>query len=238
MDRARAIIEKIACKSDKAILFHSASGKDSIALLDLLAPHFKQIVCVYMYVVKDLTHINRYIRYAERKYPNAKFIQVPHFALSSYRKYGHMGLKADDSVRLVNLNDIVGALKERLGIEWAFLGFKKSDSMNRRLMLGRYEDEAINEQNKACYPLSAYKNSDIIDYIKRNGLIYPECYGKSQSSGTAIDELDYLLFLRKNYPEDLKKVFADFPLSERVLFEYDYEQNKAERDDSDMEVGD
>lgn len=238
MKRASAIIEKIAGKSDEVILFHSASGKDSIALLDLLAPHFKRIVCVYMYIVKDLRHINRYVRYAERHYPNVQFLQVPHFALYSYKKVGYMGMKKDDSVRSVNLANITDAIRERFGIEWAFLGFKKSDSMNRRLMLSTYEDEAINEKNKACYPLSSYKNSDILEYIKRKGLIYPECYGKGQSSGTAIGDLDYLLFLRENYPDDLAKVMADFPLSERILFEYDYEKDKAERDEDDMEESD
>lgn len=235
MKRASAIIEKIAGKSDEVILFHSASGKDSIALLDLLAPHFKRIVCVYMYVVKDLRHINRYVRYAERHYSNVQFVQVPHFVLNSYKRGGYMGMKRDDTVKAVQLTDVANAIRERYGIEWAFFGFKKSDSMNRRLMLATYEDEAINEKNKACYPLSAYKNSDVREYIKRKGLITPESYGKGQSAGTAIEDLDYLLFLRENYPDDLAKVIAAFPLSERILFEYDYEKNQAERDDNNME---
>ena len=219
MKRACAIIERIAAKSDEVILFHSASGKDSIALLDLLSPHFKRIICVYMYVVKDLRHINRYVRYAERRYPNAKFIQVPHFNLSySISNNGVFGKK-------VQMTDIANAIRERFGIEWAFFGFKKSDSMNRRLMLSTYEDEAINEKNKACYPLSSYKNSDVLDYIKRKGLIRPESYGKGQSAGTAVADIDYLLFLRNNFPDDLEKVLAIFPLSERILFEYDYEKN-------------
>ena len=238
MKRASAIIEKIAAKSDEVILFHSASGKDSIALLDLVAPHFKRVICVYMYVVKDLRHINRYVRYAEQRYPNATFVQVPHFALYSYKKTGYMGTEKDESVRSVQLNDIVNAVREKFGIEWAFLGFKKSDSMNRRLMLSRYEDEAINEQNKACYPLSSYKNSDILEYIQREGLIRPECYGKGQSSGTSIEDLDYLLFLRERYPDDLHKVLTSFPLSERVLFEHDYEKHQAERDAGNMEKSD
>ena len=70
MKRAIDIIKTIAERTDRVILFHSASGKDSIALLDLISPYFKEIVCVYMYVVKDLSHINRYINYACNKYPN------------------------------------------------------------------------------------------------------------------------------------------------------------------------
>lgn len=69
MKKAIDIIKTIAERTDRVILFHSASGKDSIALLDLISPYFKEIVCVYMYVVKDLSHINRYINYACNKYP-------------------------------------------------------------------------------------------------------------------------------------------------------------------------
>ena len=67
MKKAIDIIKTIAERTDRVILFHSASGKDSIALLDLISPYFKEIVCVYMYVVKDLSHINRYINYACNK---------------------------------------------------------------------------------------------------------------------------------------------------------------------------
>ena len=79
MDKAIDIIKNVALKADRVILFHSASGKDSITLLDLISPYFKDIVCVYMYVVKDLSHINRYINYACNKYHNVKFVQIPHF---------------------------------------------------------------------------------------------------------------------------------------------------------------
>ena len=88
MQKALEAIRLIAAETDGVILFHSASGKDSIALLDLMASHFREIVCVYMYLVKDLSHINRYLNYAVAKYTNARFVQVPHYGLGSYiRKF-------------------------------------------------------------------------------------------------------------------------------------------------------
>lgn len=50
---------------------------------------------------------------------------------------------------------------------------------------------------------------------------------KSQSSGTDITDINYLLHLRNKFPDDLKKVVDAFPLVERKLFEYDYERAKA-----------
>ena len=226
LTRAQQIIEQIAQKTNKVILFHSMSGKDSIALLHLLYPHFDQITCVFMYVVKDLDHIARYMHYINKKYPKARIIQIPHFALFSYIKTGHLGHKQNEKQRLYNLSDLTDNIREKTNIEWAFFGFKQSDSMNRRVMLRTYQEQAINEKNKKVYPLSTYKNNDIIEYIKAEKLITPEKYGNSQSSGTDINDLNYLLFLRNHFPNDLKKVIAEFHLVERKLYEYDYETTK------------
>lgn len=226
LTQAQQIIEQIAQKTNKVILFHSMSGKDSIALLHLLYPHFEQVTCVFMYVVKDLEHIAKYMHYINKKYPKAKIIQIPHFAVFSYIKTGHLGHKQNEKQRLYNLSNLTENIREKTNIEWAFFGFKQSDSMNRRVMLRTYQDEAINEKNKKVYPLSSYKNSDIIEYIKTEKLITPEKYGNSQSSGTDINDLNYLLFLRNHLPNDLKKVIAEFPLVERKLYEYDYETTK------------
>ena len=212
-----------------ALLFHSASGKDSIAMLDLMAPRFRKVTCVYMYITKGLEHINRYINWAQAKYPNASFVQVPHYAVSSYVKYGFLGCKCNPNQRIVTLAEITDLARRQTGIEWAFFGFKKSDSLNRRVMLGTYEKEAICEKTKKCYPLSTYKNSDVLAYIGRNGLIKPERYGAHQSAGTAVNDLGYLLWLRDNFPNDLDKVIATYPLAERILFEHDY-KTEAERD--------
>ena len=176
MKKAIDIIKTIAERTDRVILFHSASGKDSIALLDLISPYFKEIVCVYMYVVKDLSHINRYINYACNKYPNVKYVQIPHFAVYSYRRIGYMGCEKNEKQKLYSMAQLTDIVREKYNIEWAFFGFKQSDSMNRRLMLRTYDMNGINEAQKKCYPLSEYKNKDVMDYISRAGLIKPESY--------------------------------------------------------------
>lgn len=222
MQQATDIIKSIAARTDRVVLFHSASGKDSITLLDLLAPHFREVVCVYMHVVRDLQHINRYIRYATTRYPNARFAQIPHFATYSYTKTGYMGCAQNPKQRKYTMAQLTDVVREKYGIEWAFFGFKQSDSLNRRVMLRTYPDGATNEKSKKCYPLSPYKNRDVLDYIESNGLITPERYGAAQSQGCNITDLDYLLYLRENFPADLRKVLNDYSLVERILFEHDY----------------
>ena len=112
MKKAIDIIKAVAKKTDRVILFYSASGKDSIALLDLISPYFKEIVCVYMYVVKDLSHINRYINYACNRYLNAKFIQIPHFSVYSFRRIGYLGCVKNEKQKLYNMAQLTDSTGE------------------------------------------------------------------------------------------------------------------------------
>lgn len=137
-----------------------------------------------------------------------------------------MGHECNPEQKLYSMDKLTELVREKYNIEWAFFGFKMSDSLNRRCMLKTYDMNAINEKTKKCYPLSEYKNKEILNYIKKEDLVRPEKYGKSQSSGTDISDINYLLFLRNKYPSDLNKVLTEYPLAERLLFEYDYEHKK------------
>lgn len=223
MDNAVDIIREVSAVTDSVILFHSASGKDSIALLDLLCPHFSRIVCAYMYVVKDLQHINRYISYARNKYPNAEWVQIPHYGLFSDIKTGYLGHEKNEKQKQYKLSDLTNIVRERTGIEWVCYGFKKSDSMNRRLMLNTYRLNGINDKNKKFYPLADYLNKDVLKYIFDKGIIKPERYGNSQSSGCDVGDVEYLTFLRDKFPSDYKRVLKEYPLADRLLYEREYE---------------
>lgn len=228
LERAKDVIETISKETDSVIIFHSLSGKDSIVLLDLIYPKFKRVVCVYMYLVPNLEHANVYYRYAKTRYPNIEFIQVPHYGFYSYVKCGYMGCQKNPKQRQWTLADITDKIREKTGIDWVCYGFKQSDSLNRRLMLRSYKDgkEAISWKSHKFYPLSTYKNLDMLTYIAENGLKEPETYGgTSQSCGAAIDSVEYLDYLKRNYPEDLEKIFAVFPHARIVLLDRRYRED-------------
>lgn len=221
LEKATQAIREVATLTDRVMLFHSATGKDSIALLDLLHPHFKEIVCVFMYTVKGLNHIGRYIQWAQRRYPKARFIQVPHYSTYSYIKAGFFGCKRNEKQRQYTLEQLTDIVRQRTGIDWTCYGFKQSDSLNRRLMLRTYRDEAINDKTRKFYPLSTYKNADILEYISRNDLIRPEAYGgERQSSGSDITDIHYLLYLERHFPKDLQRIYVVYPMAERLVFEH------------------
>lgn len=221
LKETKQIIKDIASKNDKAILFHSASGKDSIVLLDLLAKEFKEIACCFMYSVKGLEHIEKYIKFAETTYPNCKFIQTPHYAVYSYIKIGYLGIKKDQKQKQYRLADIDDYIRAKTGINLSFYGFKQSDSMNRRLMLRTYEQNAINTKTSKIYPLSEWKNADVLNYIHHNNLIEPIRYGEGQSQGCDISNKPFLLWCKKHYPNDLTKIIEVFPEVEILVHQYE-----------------
>lgn len=228
LDRAKEVIADIAKETDSIILMHSLSGKDSIALLDMCYPHFKRIVCVFMYIVPNLDHLKPYLQYAQAKYPNAQWIQVPHYGLYSYIKTGYCGCEQNPKQRLWKLSDIIDKVREHTGIEWCALGFKQTDSLQRLLMLRSYKDgkESICYAGKKFYPFSTYNNKDILDYIAEEHLKNPENYGGvGQSSGTDITDYFYLRYLERNYPNDLQRIYEKFPRTRFIIKEYEMKQS-------------
>jgi 3'-phosphoadenosine 5'-phosphosulfate sulfotransferase (PAPS reductase)/FAD synthetase len=221
LKETKQIIRDIASINDRAILFHSANGKDSIALLDLMASEFKEIVCCFMYQVKGLEHIEKYIKYAETKYPNCKFIQTPHYSVYSYIKSGYLGIKKDAKQKQYTLKDIDDYVRQKTGINLSFYGFKQSDSMNRRLMLRTYKENAICEKTNKIYPLSQWKNADVLNYIRLNNLIEPTKYGDGQSQGCDVTGVNFLMWCKKNYPNDLAKIIEVFPETEILIYQYE-----------------
>ena len=223
MKGAIDIIKYAREQTDEIILFHSANGKDSVVLMDLLAKYFKRVVPVYMYIVPNLDFANKYIAWTQRKY-GVKFIQTPHFAVYSYIKYGFMGMKQDPKQRLHTLSDIDKYVKEKTGIAWSCYGMKQNDSLNRRLQLRTYELEGVCTATKKIYPLTHWTNKDCQNYIKAHNLMQNELTGygfKGQSTGMSVNNLGYLLFSRERYPEDYKKIIEMYPLAESLVFQID-----------------
>lgn len=219
------IINILKQNTDKVILFHSATGKDSIVLIDLLYKNNFEIQPVFMYRVKGLEFIEKYISYFEKKY-NVKFIQVPHYSVSSYIKYGMYGIKKNEKQPLIKLMDINKSICEQTKIDWSVLGFKKADGMNRRIMLNELELSAFQFKTKKVYPLADWTNKDCLAYITKNKTVNPLIVNKNKPSQDIEFEDKYFLFwLEKNYPNDLRKIFETYPEVEAILYSFKNEAN-------------
>lgn len=158
------------------------------------------------------------------RYANVTILQVPHWTLTRVLRCGLYCIP-NPNVKLLSLKDVDESVRMKTGISYSFYGMKQSDGMNRCLMLRGYENEAISNTNKV-YPLSKWKKSDVMAYIKAKKLPEPISYNKNKSQGlTFLPEVfDYL---RRHYPQDLEKIYKVFPLSRNILLRYDEEKRAA-----------
>lgn len=185
----------------------------------MLAPKFDEVVLVFMYFVKGLEHTDMFLRDALRRYKNVTVIQKPHWNLTYVHRNG-IYCESNPDIKLKTIKDIDKEVREQTGIEWVFYGMKKADSLQRRVMLMGYEQEAINRGTQKAYPLSLWKNKEVLKYIRANNLPEPISYGKKASNGVGFT-LDCLLWLRANYPEDLERIYKSYPMSKVILWKYD-----------------
>lgn len=222
------IIDILKDKTDTVILFHSGTGKDSIMLADLCSKNFRKVYCVFMFIVPELEYENRYINWAIKKYSNIEFIKTPHYAVYSFIKHGYLGIKQDKTQAKTTISKIDEKIRKKTGINWSIYGFKKVDGVTRRLMLNS-TDNGIMYKTQKAYPLMNLKNKDVLDYIKENNLIKPFNYGTAKpSSGCDISTPEFLYYLEQKYPNDLKKIFTQYPHTEIKLFNYkNYTINEA-----------
>lgn len=223
---ANGVIDEVRRRSTSCIVMMSL-GKDSIVTLDLLYEKFDRIVCVFMYLVKGLEHIQRWIDWLRARYPRIEFEQIPHWNLT-YNLRNGVYCVPNPNVRVLNLSMVVKSLKSRFGIDYVFFGMKKADSMNRALMLKSYhEEQYIHGGN--CYPLADFTQKQILQYMKHHHLPMPIMYaralrtGKAEvgnaSGGLSLD-IDCFAWLQKYAPQDLELIYKVFPQSRVILYRY------------------
>lgn len=221
LQTAKNTISMVASQTDHALLFYSC-GKDSIMLLDLMAPHFKKISLCFMYFVKGLSHCDKYLNFSKSKYSNVEILQVPHFSLTNVRREG-LYCNPEPNIKIMKLSDIDQYARQKTGSNWSFYGMKKSDGLNRRLMLNGYGEIPVNTGTQKAYPIADFKNQDVLRYIKTNKLPTPVVYGQKQSNSVGFN-IECLLWMQKNEPKDLETFFQRFPKAKQILFEHEYKE--------------
>ena len=238
MIAANDCIDFVASQTDTCILMCSL-GKDSIVTLDMIYPKFKRVICAFMYFVKGLDHIERWVRWVHARYPNVEFVQIPHWNLTYILRSG-LYCTPHPKQKLLKLADVIKALRLKYNCQWVFLGMKKADGMNRNLMITQFKDSHYTD-NFQAYPCAEFSQKQILSYMNMHHLPEPVQYGLATSGsearvGKASNgigfNVDCLLWLEKNFPQDVEKIFTVFPLARRVLLEYHYHDDKRKQEEA------
>ena len=136
------LIRKIRKETNVAVQYYSAGGKDSIALLDMLAREFDHVICYYMYLIPNLDHIRPYITWAEKHYSNVEVRQIEHFQRDYYEANGFfcdpdprykLPKKDPNHLRCRKIGDVEEWVRQQTGIRWAFSGMKGVDGYMKRM---------------------------------------------------------------------------------------------------------
>ncbi len=155
---AMQVIRSIREKTDTAVLFYSAGGKDGIALLDMLAGVFDKVICYYMYLIPNLDHIQPYIKWAETRYPNVEIRQIKHYQRDFFDSFGFFK-EPDEGVKPRKIGDIEQAVREETGIKYGFSGMKGVDGYMKRMRLKMFAKTG---------------------YVTEKGMVYPLRYGRTK----------------------------------------------------------
>ena len=225
------IIRRVRQETDTAVLCYSAGGKDGIALLDMLAHEFNHVICVYMYLVPDLDHVRPYIHWAQTHYSNVEVRCIRHWQYDVLVKNGFF-CEPKENVEQRSIGDIEQFIREKIGIKYAFSGMKGVDGYMKRMRLKKFAKTGYVTEKGMVYPLALWTNKEVLKYIERKNLIKPFVYEVEKVSQGFVLNLQTLLLLRRKYPNDYKKTLAEFPFAEKLIFDYEREQDKATATDS------
>lgn len=219
------IIRSVREKTDTAVLFYSAGGKDGIALLDMLAGVFDKVICYYMYLIPNLDHIQPYIKWAETHYNNVEVRQIKHYQRDFFDSFGFFK-EPDESITPRKIGDIEQSVREETGIKYGFSGMKGVDGYMKRMRLKLFAKAGYITDKGMVYPLALWTNKEVLQYIKTKNLIIPFVYeSKAISQGFGID-LNTMLLMKRKYPRDYQRILKEFPYSEKLIFDYEKEQNQ------------
>lgn len=221
-ESAKDCITHVREKTNRCILMLSY-GKDSLVTLDMIHPYFDEVIGIFMFFVDGLEHIERWKRWCLARYPKLKIEHVPHWTLS-YALRGGLYCVANPKQKLLKLRDVVQSVRIKYGIDYVFLGMKKADGMNRRLMIQRMQENHY-ESKGMCYPLADWTQKEVKAYMRMHDLPEPVLYGKGASNGLGFNA-DCFLWMREHFPDDLERIYATFPMSRRILQEYDIQQER------------
>lgn len=216
------IIKTVRAETESAMLYHSIVGKDSIALLDMIAPYFSHITCVFMYLVPGMKHIQEYMDWASYKYPNIDIIQVPGVQRFAMKKYGFFCLP-DDSIKKTGIGDIEERVRQITGLKYAFNGMKGVDGYMKRMRLKRFARTGYITDKGMVYPLALWTNKEVQKYIDERGLKKPFIYEEGKVSQGLTPRIECLNSLRERFPKDYELFVRDFPFVEKLFFDYGQE---------------
>ena len=203
IDTAKKIAEIL---KDEPIIVMFSTGKDSVVMSDLLVKRYRgRMEFVFLYFVQGLEIKQRIIEHYEKRW-NVKIHQQPHF--------GALSMKTGKKHAM---GDIERGLRATFDISYIAQGIRRDESVARRSQLARLP-YGIDEKYKKLYPIADLSAKDVMSYIKLNRLPLPAEYSHGLKRDFSVPDVELLIYLKHNFPNDYKKVINEFPRLEAMAW--------------------
>lgn len=210
-----SIIEFV--KAEKQIILSFSGGKDSLAAMCVLEAIGTPVQMFYMQMIPGLSFVDEYLEYLEEVF-GQKIMRVQHPQLYHWlRTYGGQPPHRRFLIDIIDMPefdypDVEQGVRRTLKLHrdtWSAVGTKIADSPNRRNSFKKYGWKRL-ELHK-FYPVYNFKKADLINSIKRRGVLVAPDY---EIFGRSYDGFDYRYLdgMRSKYPEDYRKVLEWLPL--------------------------
>jgi phosphoadenosine phosphosulfate reductase len=213
-------IVKRAAKVTDRVAVGFSTGKDSIVSLDLCARHFKHVTAFFMYNVPGLSFQESYIRQAEKRY-GIEVLRFPHWNMSTAYQvnYYRPGSRISAEAEALTIVEVETWLREKHGVTWVAYGQKKNDSLERRGMISACG--GVDVKGRRMYPVGDFSDKAIFAYMRHRRLPMPVDYQLWGHSFGPMEPAE-LRGVREHFPEDFKKIVAQFPQIEAAIAREDF----------------
>lgn len=207
--RARAITD--------SVVVGVSGGKDSIVALDLCVRHFRRVEAYHLYIVPDLSFVETYLGYLERRY-KIHIERRPHWLLAHLMRHAGFRPLSRWSVPRLSIRDVEAAERERTGVEWCASGIKSIDSLERMAMLRVAGD--VNEKGRLFYPLAWWRGAAVHNHLKANNIPLAPDYAALGSHWNGKLEGRELAAIKATWPDDYAKIEEAFPYVGAAVWRY------------------
>lgn len=220
LEVSKVIIRKQQTLDDsQSIIVAFSGGKDSIVTMDLCHSFYKKVTPFYLYFTPGL-NIDKYKIEMCKKLWGVDLLMYPHPIVSFYAKNGFYCTAKDDYFKVpkIKQNQVFDRVRRDVGVPWMALGWRQSDSLQRRLTLRNYTAQGISEVSKKIYPISLFKKKDVLSYLDVKRIPTPPSLTSKARNSTGVGlSPDFIKWIYNYDREDYEKIRYYFPHVDIIL---------------------
>jgi 3'-phosphoadenosine 5'-phosphosulfate sulfotransferase (PAPS reductase)/FAD synthetase len=223
----------LAERCEGRVLVSFSGGKDSVAAVLALRPHFPEMHLYHMYTLPGLRIVEEGLQYFERLW-GLRITRVPHpfvweaLQQGFWQPYHRLPLLERFGIEVATYDEVAREVRRDLGWSKAVpqaVGIRMDDSIFRAA--GLKKTGAYQRSRHVIYPVFDWTRAQLRNTLIETGTRLPPEYrffGRSFSG----DGLDYKFIapLKAHYPDDYARIRRWFPCIDAEIHRYEFQRRR------------